>query len=117
MKRFPLAAPLLVTCVLLGACGPSNGPVHAASAATKTSLRYGVEGMHCDGCVQAITDKVRRVDGVIECSVNLQAKQADVVVRDRSLAPAVQQAIEKLGYKVTPEAAPATPAAPTTASK
>ncbi len=101
--------PLLASLPMVG-CGDSAGARRTPSAAParQIALRYRVEGMHCDGCVQAITDKLKHVDGVIDCRVSLEAKQADVSVRDASTAPAVQQAIEKLGYKVTPEtAAPA----------
>jgi copper chaperone CopZ len=68
--------------------------------------------MHCDGCVQAITDKVKHVDGVVDCRVSLADRQADVVVRDDTTALPVQHAIEKLGYKVKPLPAPTAAAAP-----
>ncbi len=66
------------------------------------ALRYQIEGMHCDGCVQAITEKVTKIDGVVDCRVSLETRQANVAVREASSAAAVQQAIERLGYKVTP---------------
>ena len=110
----------LLAFVLPCACGPTGQPgttdaqagaTHGATAATPVSLRYRIEGMHCDGCVQAITDKVTHVDGVLACQVSLQQRRADVSVREASLAPAVRKAIERLGYTVTPE-----PDAPSTAS-
>ena len=112
MRPSHRAAITLLACLLPLACAPSEpaaGAKPGTATVTPVSLRYGVEGMHCDGCVQAITDKVTHVDGVLGCSVSLQEKRAEVSVRDASLAPAVQQAIERLGYKVTPQ-----PAAPTT---
>ena len=80
----------------LACCTESRKPELAVA------LQYQVDGMHCDGCVQAITDKVTHLDGVTACRVSLQDRRADVSVRDRSMAPSVQKAIETLGYKVKP---------------
>jgi copper chaperone CopZ len=92
-------------------CGDAgNDPRITATA--PIALRYQVDGMHCDGCVQAITDKVKHVDGVVDCRVSLTDRQADVVVRDDTTALPVQHAIEKLGYKVKPLPAPTAAAAP-----
>ena len=86
-RRWPLAS---LACLLLCACGGTD-----SRPATPVALQYRVEGMHCDGCVQAITDKLKHVDGVVDCRVSLQEKRADVSVRDRAMAPTVQRAIEK----------------------
>jgi len=85
----------------LAACSEASSNPRATAVAP-IALRYQVGGMHCDGCVQAITDKVKHVDGVVDCRVSLATKQADVVVRDNAVAPAVQRVIEKLGYTATP---------------
>lgn len=108
-RLLPLAVALLA--LVQSGCGDaSNDP--RMTAAAPIALRYQVDGMHCDGCVQAITDKVKHVDGVVDCRVSLTDRQADVVVREEAAAAPVQQAIEKLGYKVKPLQAPdAAPAA------
>ena len=110
-----MRTPLLLAATLLAfvpiSCGDAgNDPRITATA--PIALRYQVDGMHCDGCVQAITDKVKHVDGVVDCRVSLADRQADVVVRDDTTALPVQQAIEKLGYKVKPLPAPSAAAAP-----
>lgn len=100
MRIATLAATLLA--LLPIACGDSSAPDNRVSSAAPIVLRLQVDGMHCQGCVDAITDKVSRVDGVVDCRVSLESRQADVAVRASTAAPLVQQAIEKLGYKVTP---------------
>ena len=96
----------LVACLALAAlpaaCDRSDPMAPRTSAAAPVALRYQVDGMHCQGCVDAITDKLKHLDGVVDCRVKLDDRQADVAVRDASVAPTVQQAIEKLGYKVKP---------------
>ena len=96
IRRLMLPLLALLAAARLGGCAGHD------AAPANVSLRYQVEGMHCDGCVQAITDKVTHLDGVIACKVSLQDREADVMVRNASLAPSVQKAIEGLGYKVTP---------------
>ena len=108
-----LTLPLVVALLAFSptGCGDAgNDPRITATA--PIALRYRVDGMHCDGCVQAITDKVKHVDGVVDCRVSLTDRQADVVVRDDATALPVQHAIEKLGYKVKPLPAPTAAAAP-----
>ena len=86
-----MRTPLLLAATLLAfvpiGCGDGgNDPRITATA--PIALRYQVDGMHCDGCVQAITDKVKHVDGVVDCRVSLADRQADVVVRDDTTASA-----------------------------
>ena len=106
MNPHAARAARIVTCLALtaiaAACDRSDPLAPRTSAAAPVALRYQVDGMHCQGCVDAITDKLKHVDGVVDCRVKLEDRQADVAVRDASMAPAVQQAIEKLGYKVKP---------------
>jgi copper chaperone CopZ len=76
-------------------------------------LAYRVEGMHCEGCVAAITGKVTKVAGVTTCEVSLDGQSATVRVDDGRIAPQVESAIRGLGYTVKPNdgAAPQQPAA------
>jgi len=108
MLRLLALAVALLAFVPTGCGDAGNDP--RMTAAAPIALRYQVDGMHCDGCVQAITDKVKHVDGVVDCRVSLADRQADVLVRDNTAGAPVQQAIEKLGYKVKPLAAPEAPA-------
>lgn len=84
---------LLVSLVLLSAaaCTPPAEPL---------TVHYTVDGMHCDGCVAAITGKVTAIEGVTACTVNLEGRSADVTVNDPALAPKVREAIERLGYRI-----------------
>ena len=110
----------LIAALLAFACDRAGEPEQARiTPAAPVVLRLQVDGMHCQGCVDAITDKVKRVDGVVDCRVSLQDRQADVAVRDAALAGPVQQAMETLHYKVKPlpaSEAPATAPAPPAAS-
>ena len=67
------------------------------------TLAFNVEGMHCDGCVAAITAEVKEVPGVQSVEVSLEKHRAVIVVDGPSRSQAVEGAITKLGYKVAPE--------------
>lgn len=82
---------------------------HAKQGLETVALHYEVEGMHCGGCVNAITTEVAEVPGVVSCKVKLQEKTADIEVRRAEDEAAVKAAIEKLGYKIKPRVAEAAP--------
>ena len=104
MRRLlPLLPLVTMLCV---ACGDAANDARTSST-PPVALRFQVDGMHCDGCVNAITDKVKRVDGVVDCRVRLDQREAAVAVRDAQAGAAVQRAIEGLGYKVKPLPTPA----------
>ena len=96
----PLAAALLLPLAILAApagCKPAEPP---ATAATPATLRYTVEGMHCDGCVAAITGKVTAIEGVSGCTISLENRSAEITVNDAALDPKVREAITRLGYRI-----------------
>ncbi len=96
------AVGVLLGCVSIGACGRADerpDTVVAATTATHT-VRYRVEGMHCDGCVGAITRKVTAVPGVSACEVSLEGHEATITMTNASIEAAVLEAIRRLGYKV-----------------
>jgi copper chaperone CopZ len=104
-----LGAALLVSCICiciapaLSGCrqeagGPAPAPAAAADAAQTTVLHFAVEGMHCNGCVMAITDTVSRLEGVTACEVSLDEKSAAVTVNDPALAAKIIEEISALGY-------------------
>lgn len=100
-----LGAAALVLCIALALCGcrqdagePAPAPAASADAAQTTVLRFAVEGMHCDGCVNAITDTVSRLEGVTACEVSLDEKSAAVTVNDPALAAKITEEINALGY-------------------
>ena len=84
---------------VLAACGPAADP--RVSDAAPVVYQYAIEGMHCQNCVDAITDKAMHTDGVVDCRVNLKEKSAIVAMRDDTVEPQVKTGIEKLGFTVT----------------
>ena len=79
-------------------------------------VAYAVEGMHCDGCAQAIVAEVSEVKGVRSVKCTFESKQAVIVLDDATSLAEAERAITKLGYTISPaaaaaSAAPAQPAA------
>ena len=102
-RSAPLAAALLLPLAILAApagCKPAEPPATAVTAATPATLRYTVEGMHCDGCVAAITGKVTAIEGVTGCTISLENRSAEITVNDAALDPKVREAITRLGYRI-----------------
>jgi copper chaperone CopZ len=92
------------SCIFLGllvlaACGPASDP--RVSDTAPVVYQFAIEGMHCQSCVDAITDKAMHTDGVVDCRVNLKEKSAIVAMRDDTVEPQVKTGIEKLGFTVT----------------
>jgi len=84
----------------LTGCGDATSPAPPVVQASETRV-LGVKGMHCDGCVNAVTTKVSKVEGVQSCEVSLEEETATIVGDPAAMADA-RAAIEKLGYEVTP---------------
>jgi copper chaperone CopZ len=96
-----LSVLLLLGSVSIGACSRADDRSETVvAAAAPHTVRYRVEGMHCDGCVGAITRKVAAVPGVSACEVSLEGHEATVTMKDASIEAAVLDAIRRLGYKV-----------------
>jgi Cu+-exporting ATPase len=61
---------------------------------------FAVEGMHCDGCVQAITAKLTAMPGVDSVEVSLADESATVICQADGPDPdQVVKAVEGLGYQ------------------
>jgi copper chaperone CopZ len=90
---------ILLGFLVLAACGPAADP--RVSNAAPVVYQYAIEGMHCQNCVDAITDKAMHIDGVVDCKVNLKDNSAMIAMRDSAVEPQVKSGIEKLGYTVT----------------
>ena len=86
-------------------CQDSAEAVTPSSSAT-TTLYLDVQGMHCDGCVQAIDAEARSIDGVSDAQVSLEKHSAQIKISSPELAAKVESAIRSLGYTVTVVAAP-----------
>ena len=105
---------LVLTCSFLSlgiACEPSGElavePAAEPASASVVSTRIyliGVQGMHCNGCANAVATKASRVDGVASCEVSLDEATATVVAAPAAIEQ-VEAAISALGYTVTPATA------------
>jgi copper chaperone CopZ len=103
------AVSMLLTGFALTACDDSNGPTATLSDAAVTTYTVGIDGMHCESCVKAITAKIAKVDGVRSCTVDLEGESATVDAVPEAM-PTVRTAIAKLGFTVRdPDATSRTP--------
>ncbi len=64
---------------------------------------FAIEGMTCASCVAHVEKAVRSVPGIVEASVNLANNRAHVRLRSGLVpAGAIERAVERAGYVVTP---------------
>jgi copper chaperone len=90
------------TLLLIAGALPIQGCKPASPAQQPTyAVTFDVQGMHCEGCVNAITDKVMKVKGVKSCTVSLDEHSASVVATSPGQEAAIEAAITRLGYTVT----------------
>jgi copper chaperone CopZ len=97
MHRVLLRASVPILALLCGACSGDVAP----PPSSPITFQLDVRGMHCGGCVAAITAEAREVDGVESVEVSLERRAALLRVRDESTAVEVIRAIESLGYTVS----------------
>lgn len=102
MLARPAASLVVALALALGSaaqvgCKPGDGGT--ANVALKT-VELDVQGMHCDGCVQAITDKVLKVKGVTTCALTLEGHTAVITTSTPESIAEIESAITKLGYTV-----------------
>lgn len=74
------------------------------TAPAETIKVYKIEGMTCDHCVQAITDRLQKMEGVQQVRVSLE-NHAGWVHLDPQQAPSDQvivESIESLGFQAKP---------------
>jgi copper chaperone len=65
----------------------------------QTTERFGIEGMHCNGCVKSVTRAVTALPGVSRAEVSLEGRCAEVAFDAASVAPeAIVAAIEAAGF-------------------
>lgn len=76
---------------------------------------YAIKGMHCQSCVQKLTDALRNVAGIESVEVTLRPPRARVVMREHISTPTLDTAVKSAGsYEISDEVMP--PAEPTVAS-
>ncbi|HWY79445.1 MAG TPA: cation transporter, partial [Candidatus Sulfotelmatobacter sp.] len=60
---------------------------------------YPIKGMHCASCVRVIERAIKKVDGVIDCSVNLATEQATVKYDENKVNKQhIAAAVANVGY-------------------
>lgn len=112
MKRISF---LLIIFLIIAACNNTSTTNNAATeneeasteiaAPAEASLEVAiidVTGMHCDGCVNAITAALDELEGVEQTKVSLEYEQAKVKFETSKVSTAdLQAAIESKGYGVS----------------
>lgn len=67
-----------------------------------TLSRYHVGGMDCSACGAKVDTAVRRLEGVTDVSVSVGTEMMTLTHNGDADLQAVEQAIRRLGYTVTP---------------
>jgi copper chaperone len=67
--------------------------------ATSTST-YAVTGMTCEHCVRAVTEEVRRIEGVADVMVDLPTGALTISSSQPVEEAAVAEAVEEAGYRL-----------------
>jgi copper chaperone CopZ len=102
MRR--LAHSTLVASVLGLAAGCDGTGRDPATRVDGPSWRtaFQVEGMHCNGCAEAIVAELKETPGVRSATCSFETKRCDVELMPTATADTASGAIRKLGYTVTP---------------
>ena len=61
---------------------------------------YAVTGMTCEHCVRAVTEEVRRIEGVADVMVDLPTGALTISSSQPVEAAAVAEAVEEAGYRL-----------------
>ena len=61
---------------------------------------YAVTGMTCEHCVRAVTEEVRRIEGVDDVMVDLPTGALTISSSQPVEAAAVAEAVEEAGYRL-----------------
>jgi copper chaperone CopZ len=67
-----------------------------------TTTTYRIAGMSCEHCVHAVTSELRKVVGVSEVTVDLDAGTATVLSTDDLDRADVAAAVDEAGYELSP---------------
>ena len=112
MKAKQIVSILLFTSMFVFACNKTNQTTNNTdkqnsdkqntSQNTKVvTYEFKCSGMHCSGCEETITEKVKEIDGVTEVKADSKTNTAKVTFDDKKTnTSAIEEAIVKSGYKV-----------------
>ena len=65
------------------------------------TITIGISGMHCDGCVNSVTESLKKLDGIESLKVSLEAKYAMITYDPtRVTREKFKMAIEDAGFDV-----------------
>lgn len=102
MNHLALSLVLLSLSAAIGCARTDDQPSAETTTAISTrTVVFDIEGMHCDGCANAISTKAGRVEGVVACEASFEDGTAVVEVAPDAVDD-VQAAIASLGYTITP---------------
>ena len=60
----------------------------------------GIEGMHCDGCVNRLTKVLKALDGVVDAKVSLENKSAEIEYDENELElDDIKQTVSDAGFE------------------
>jgi copper chaperone len=65
-----------------------------------TTSTYAVTGMTCEHCVRAVTEEVRRIEGVADVAVDLPTGALTIASSGPIEEAAVAEAVEEAGYQL-----------------
>jgi copper ion binding protein len=65
-----------------------------------TTTTYTVTGMTCSHCVNAVTDEVTKIPGVVDVQVDLASGAVDVASTEPLAETDVKAAVEEAGYEL-----------------
>jgi copper chaperone len=65
-----------------------------------TTSTYAVTGMTCEHCVRAVTEEVRRIEGVSDVTVDLPSGALTISSTGPIEEAAVAEAVEEAGYQL-----------------
>jgi copper chaperone CopZ len=103
MKRIaPTALAALILTLAAGCDGTGRDPA-ARIDGPSWRTAFHVEGMHCNGCAEAIVAELSETPGVRSATCSFETKRCDVELLPTAKADTAAKAIRKLGYTVTPE--------------
>lgn len=66
--------------------------------ALQEATQFRIPDLHCDGCVNRVTNVLERLDGVRSAKVSLDDKTAEVTHDDTVNFDTMKSAVEKAGY-------------------
>ena len=89
---------LFITGCSGGSPSPGAETVEVARIGPERALTIDIEGMHCQACVNAVTDRVGIINGVKTVEVVLATGKAHITAVESVPDDEVIEAIEKLGY-------------------